>query len=169
MIYTDVFQMVILLIGIVFLLVPIGLYELGGWNAMAARLAANPETENMLRWDAVSWKEALGWVFAVLPIWFISIAALQRIIAAKDEPTARRAFLLTGIPIEWPLFAIGSTLVGMFARILVPDLADPELATPTMIMMLLPVGITGIVIAAYIAVNAVVLAWLTRRKWVLRL
>lgn len=150
-IYTDVFQMVILLIGVVFLLVPIGLYQIGGWNAMAEQLAANPETASMLDWDNVSWKQMLGWVFAVLPIWFISIAALQRIIAARDEKTARRAFLLTGIPIEWPLFAIGSTLVGMFARILTPELADPELATPTMILMLLPVGITGIVIAAYIA------------------
>ncbi len=150
-IYTDVFQMVILLIGIVFLLVPIGLYQLGGWSGMVEQLAAQPETAGMLRWDAVSWKEMLGWVFAVLPIWFISIAALQRIIAARDEATARKAFFLTGIPIEWPLFAIGSTLVGVFARIMVPDLADPELATPTMIMMLLPVGITGIVIAAYIA------------------
>jgi SSS family solute:Na+ symporter len=150
-IYTDVFQMVILLLGVVFLLVPIGLYEIGGWNAMAEKLAASPETAYMMNWDNVSWKEMLGWVFAVLPIWFISIAALQRIIAARDEKTARRAFLLTGIPIEWPLFAIGSTLVGMFARILTPELTDPELATPTMILMLLPVGITGVVIAAYIA------------------
>ncbi len=55
------------------------------------------------------------------------------------------------MPIEWPLFAVGSTLVGMFARVLVPDLADAELATPTMILTLLPAGITGVVIAAYIA------------------
>jgi SSS family solute:Na+ symporter len=150
-IYTDVFQMVILLIGIVFLLAPIGLYQIGGWQGMSERLAADPASADFLRWDQVGWKQMLGWIFAVLPIWFISIAALQRIIAARDEATARRAFLLTGIPIEWPLFAIGSTLIGVFARILVPDLADPELATPTMIMMLLPAGITGIVIAAYIA------------------
>ncbi len=39
----------------------------------------------------------------------------------------------------------------MFARVLVPELSDPELATPTMILTLLPIGITGIVIAAYIA------------------
>jgi SSS family solute:Na+ symporter len=32
-----------------------------------------------------------------------------------------------------------------------PDLADAELATPTMILTLLPAGITGVVIAAYIA------------------
>jgi SSS family solute:Na+ symporter len=150
-IYTDVFQMVILMIGVVFLLVPIGLYRVGGWSGMAEHFATSAETAAMLDWNQVSWKQMLGWIFAVLPIWFISIAALQRIIAARDERTARRAFLLTGIPIEWPLFAIGSTLVGMFARIIAPELTDPELATPTMIMTLLPVGITGVVIAAYIA------------------
>jgi len=34
---------------------------------------------------------------------------------------------------------------------LMPDLSDPELATPMMIMTLLPAGIAGFVIAAYIA------------------
>lgn len=150
-IYTDVFQMVILLIGVVFIMVPIGLFKVGGWSGLVGQLAANPETASMVDWTAISWKQLLGWFFAIAPIWFISIAALQRIVAARDEKTARRAFLLTGVPIEWPLFAIGSTLVGMLARVLVPDLADAELATPTMILMLLPVGLTGVVIAAYIA------------------
>lgn len=150
-IYTDVLQMIILLVGVVFILVPIGLVKVGGWSGMVETLSANPETASMVEWDAIGWKQMLGWFFSIIPIWFISIAALQRIVAARDEKTARRAFLLTGVPIEWPLFAIGSTLVGLFARILVPELADAELATPTMILTLLPAGVTGIVIAAYIA------------------
>ena len=150
-IYTDVLQMVVLLIGVVFILVPIGLIEVGGWSGMVETLSADPQTASMVEWDAIGWKQLLGWFLSIIPIWFISIAALQRIIAARDEKTARRAFLLTGVPIEWPLFAIGSTLVGLFARILAPELADAELATPTMILTLLPAGLTGIVIAAYIA------------------
>jgi SSS family solute:Na+ symporter len=39
----------------------------------------------------------------------------------------------------------------MFARALLPDLADPELATPALITAILPVGLTGLVVAAYIA------------------
>jgi len=150
-IYTDVLQMVILLIGVIFMLVPIGLFRVGGWDGLVDQLAADPQTASMIDLGAVSWKQLLGWFFSIIPIWFISIAGLQRIVAARDEKTARRAFLLTGVPIEWPLFAVGSTLVGMFARVLVPELSDPELATPTMILTLLPAGITGIVIAAYIA------------------
>jgi SSS family solute:Na+ symporter len=150
-IHTDVFQMLVLFVGVILILVPIGLYRVGGWSGLVETLSASPRTAMMVRWDAVSWKQALGWFFAIFPIWFISIAALQRIVAARDERTARRAFLLTGVPIEWPLFAIGSTLVGLLARVLMPELADPELATPTMILTLLPVGLAGVVIAAYIA------------------
>jgi len=150
-IHTDVMQMLVLLIGVIFILVPIGLYRVDGWSGLSQQLAAQAETASMIRWDAISWKQALGWFLAIFPIWFISIAALQRIVAARDEKTARRAFLLTGVPIEWPIFAIGSTLVGMLARVLTPELADAELATPTMILTLLPAGLAGVVIAAYIA------------------
>ena len=150
-IYTDVFQMFVLLIGIVFIAVPIGLYHVGGWSGIVEHFSANPDTASMVQWDALSWKQILGWFFAIFPVWFISIAAMQRIIAARDEKTARRAFFLTGVPIEWPLFAIGSTLIGVIARMLIPDLADAEMATPMVILHLLPAGIAGIVIAAYIA------------------
>ena len=150
-IHTDVFQMAVLLIGIVFIAVPIGLAEVGGWVAMVDHLRADPETRSLVDWTAVGWQQLLGWFFAIFPVWFISIAGIQRIVAARDEKTARTAFLITGVPIEWPLFAVGATLVGLFARILVPDLSDPELATPTMILTLLPAGLAGLVIAAYIA------------------
>ena len=150
-IYTDVFQMVVLMIGIVFIAVPIGLWQVGGWSGIVAHFSADPATASLVDWGAVGWKQAIGWFFSIFPVWFISIAAMQRIVAARDEKTARRAFFLTGIPIEWPLFAIGSTLIGMIARILLPDIADPELATPMIILELLPIGIAGIVIAAYIA------------------
>ena len=150
-IYTDVFQMFVLMIGIVFIAVPIGLIEVGGWGAMVEKFNSSPETEDLLNWGAVRWQQMLGWFFAVFPVWFISIAAMQRIVAARDVKTAQRGFFLTGIPIEWPLFAIGSTMIGLIARFLIPDLADPELATPMIIMQLLPAGIAGLVIAAYIA------------------
>lgn len=150
-IYTDVFQMFVLMIGIVFVAVPIGLIEVGGIGAMVEHFERDPETAGLVDWTAVTWQELLGWFFAVFPVWFISIAAMQRIVAARDVKTARTAFFLTGVPIEWPLFAVGSTLVGLIARMILPDLADPELATPMIIMELLPAGIAGVVIAAYIA------------------
>ena len=150
-IYTDVFQMGVLFVGIILLLVPLGLMAVGGPSALIHHFTQDPVTASYVDWGAVEPKELIGWFLSVFPVWFISIAAMQRIIAARNVQVAQRAFLLTGVPIEWPLFAIGSTLVGLIARMLMPDLSDPELATPMMIMTVLPAGIAGLVIAAYIA------------------
>ncbi len=150
-IYTDVFQFVVLFIGVLFIAVPIGLIEVGGWSGIRDHFTATPGKASMVEWGAVGWKTVLGWFFAIFPVWFISIAAMQRIVAARDERTARQSFFLTGVPIQWPLFAVGSTLIGMIAHMLMPDLGDAELATPLVIMELLPPGIAGLVIAAYIA------------------
>ena len=148
---TDVFQLVVLLVGIVLIAVPIGFSRVGGIDGLVDKLSASPESAMLLDWGAVSWKEAVGWFLSIFPVWFISIATVQRVIAAKDERTAKLGVFLTGFPIEWPLFAVGTTLIGMFARALLPDLADPELATPALITAILPVGLTGLVVAAYIA------------------
>ncbi|MEM7280491.1 MAG: sodium:solute symporter family protein [Pseudomonadota bacterium] len=152
-IYTDVFQMVILLVGIVFIAVPIGLYQVGGWEGMVAHFSQSPDPEQQrkIQWGAAGWKTILGWFLAVVPVWFVSIAGIQRIVAARDETTARRGFFFAGVPIEWPLFAIGATLVGMIASMLFPDLADPEQATIKVILELLPIGLAGVVVAAYVA------------------
>jgi solute:Na+ symporter, SSS family len=150
-IYTDVLQFGVLFIGVLFIAVPLGLIEVGGLSGIREHFGRAPETAAMLRWDSIGWKTILGWFFAIFPVWFISIAAMQRIVAARDEKTARRAFFLTGVPIEWPLFAVGSTLIGMVARVLIPDLQDAELATPMVVTQLLPAGLAGVVIAAYIA------------------
>ncbi len=147
----DVYQLVILFIGVIFILVPLGLKEVGGYSALMEKLAADPETAKLTQWGAVGWKTAIGWFLSIFPVWFISIATFQRVIAAKDENTAKWGIFLTGMPIEWPLFAIGMTLVGMLAHVLVPGLADAELATPTMIVTILPVGVAGLVVAAYMA------------------
>ena len=47
-IYTDVLQMVVLLIGIIFLLVPIGLIRVGGWSGLAGALAAAATVAGLL-------------------------------------------------------------------------------------------------------------------------
>lgn len=148
---TDVFQIAVLLVGIILITVPIGFSKVGGIDGLAEKLSASPETAMLLDWGAVSWKEAIGWFLSIFPVWFISIATFQRVIAAKDVKTAKLGIFLTGFPIEWPLFAIGTVLVGMFARVLLPDLVDPELAMPALIIAIIPVGLTGLVVAAYIA------------------
>ncbi|MBU4228053.1 sodium:solute symporter family protein [bacterium] len=150
-IYTDVFNMVVLFLGVILILIPIGWIKSGGWQGLVEQFSASAETSKLLDWGNVSWKTGIGWFLSIFPVWFISICSIQRIIAAKDESTAKKAFFLTGIPIEWPIFAIGTVLIGMFARKLIPGLTDPELAVPRMIVTMLPMGIAGLVVAGYTA------------------
>ena len=150
-IYTDVFNMIVLFLGVILILIPIGWIKSGGWQGLVEQFSASAETSKLLDWGNVSWKTGIGWFLSIFPVWFISICSIQRIIAAKDESTAKKAFFLTGIPIEWPIFAIGTVLIGMFARKLIPGLTDPELAVPRMIVTMLPMGIAGLVVAGYTA------------------
>lgn len=147
----DVYQLVVLFVGVIFILVPLGLAKVGGPASLFEQLRANPDTAGLTSWGAVGWKTAIGWFLSIFPVWFISIATFQRVIAAKDVKTAKWGIFLTGFPIEWPLFAIGMTLVGLLAHLLVPGIEDAELATPTMIVTLLPMGLSGLVVAAYMA------------------
>lgn len=150
-ILTDVVQMVILFVGIILFPVPLGWFKVGGWENIVATLSQSPETANLTSWSAVDLKTAVGWFLSIFPVWFISMATHQRIIAAKDANSAKWGIFLTGIPIEWPLFALGGALVGLYARVLLQNVPDPEMAMPYMIANLLPVGISGLVLAAYIA------------------
>ncbi|MDW7675934.1 MAG: sodium:solute symporter family protein [Bacillota bacterium] len=150
-IYTDVFNMIVLFVGVILVLIPIGLVRSGGWQGLVEQFSTSADTSKLLDWGNVSWKTSIGWFLSIFPCWFISICSVQRIIAAKNESTAKRAFFLTGFPIEWPIFAIGTVLIGMCARKLLPGLTDAELAVPRMIVTILPMGIAGIVVAGYTA------------------
>ncbi len=66
-IYTDVFQMVVLLVGVVFILVPIGLYRVGGWSGIVEFFTAVPETRHFVEWGAAGWKDLLRLVLLHLP------------------------------------------------------------------------------------------------------
>ena len=73
----------------------------------------------------------------------------QRAFAAKNSRASRRGFLLAG------LFSVGfyfvAASIGLVARVLYPDVS-PDQALPTVVAQLLPVGISGLVLAALFAV-----------------
>ncbi|MBE0481267.1 MAG: sodium:solute symporter family protein [Dehalococcoidia bacterium] len=72
----------------------------------------------------------------------------SRLFSAKNEKVARSS-VLTAALITVPL-AFGVIFVGMGARVLFPGIL-PEQAFPMVIQELLPVGVTGLVVAALLA------------------
>jgi SSS family solute:Na+ symporter len=84
----------------------------------------------------------------------------QRIYACSDEKTAKRAWYLAGV-FEWPIMAFLGVLLGLFAKVGADqgmfeylgaaDISDtdPETGLPMLLRTVLPVGLLGIMMAAY--------------------
>ena len=85
----------------------------------------------------------------IVPIWFVAMTLYQRIHASRDTATARRAWFVAGL-LEYPAMAFIGAILGIFARVLFPE-ADPEMGLPLLIRDVLPIGATGLILAAYFA------------------
>jgi SSS family solute:Na+ symporter len=143
-VYTDTVQWGILFIGLIALGLPLGYSAAGGWSGL--RKALPPEFFSL---GNVSGLQIATWMVTIVPIWFVAMTLYQRMHASKDIATAKRAWFMAGL-LEYPAMAfIGATL-GMFARVLFPA-ADPEMGLPLLLRDVLPVGATGLVLAAYFA------------------
>ena len=154
-IYTDTVQWILLLVGLIFVGLPIAYHELGGMAGI--REVVRPE---MLRLDNVGAVELVNWFFAIVPIWFVGMTLYQRIYACRNEKTARRAWFVAGL-LEYPVMAFLGVALGLLGRVAwdeglfaaagfpAHEALDPEMGLPLLLSQLLPVGMMGIMMAAY--------------------
>ncbi len=143
-VYTDSVQWVILLAGLLLFALPLGLGAAGGIEGLRAAL---PVTHFDL--FSVGWGQFGAWMISIVPIWFVAMTLHQRIHACRNTRTARRAWLLAGL-LEYPAMAFAGAALGMIARALYPTV-DAEMGLPLLVREALPVGLAGLVIAAYLA------------------
>lgn len=143
-VYTDTVQWSILFLGLIGLGLPLGYRAVGGWQGLREALPTS-----YFRLDNLSGLEIATWMITIVPIWFVAMTLYQRIHAARDVKTARRAWFFAGL-LEYPCMAFIGAILGMFARVLFPT-ADPEMGLPLLIREVLPIGATGLVLAAYFA------------------
>jgi SSS family solute:Na+ symporter len=140
-VYTDTVQWTVLLGGMA-LAVPAGWVHVGGWKAIGDTL---PRAHfSLLNIDPTTF---LQWMISIVPIWFVAMTVYQRIYATRDVKTARRAWFMAGL-LEYPLLASLGVTLGMLARVAFPG-ADPEMGLPLLLTEVLPVGLTGLVVASY--------------------
>jgi len=94
------------------------------------------------------WLDLVSFLFLVGSTYVVGPDIYSRLFCAKSEKVARSSALLAGsvmIPIAFFI-----VIIGMGARVLFPDIAS-EQAFSTVIQEVLPVGISGLVIAALLA------------------
>ncbi|MFW5877109.1 MAG: sodium:solute symporter family protein [Myxococcota bacterium] len=143
-ILTDTVQWGILLVGLIFLLLPLAWAEAGGLDGI--RTALPPD--HLSLW-AVDGGQLATWFITIVPIWFVGNTLYQRIYATRDVKSAKRAWYLAGV-LEWPAMAFSGAVLGMIARVLYPEV-ESEMGLPMLIKSILPMGATGAVLAVYFA------------------
>ncbi|MBD3226035.1 MAG: sodium:solute symporter family protein [Caldithrix sp.] len=141
-IYTDTIQWMILLGGLFFFGVPFAYFKAGGLSALQATLPAN-----FFTLTNISWVQFTNWFFTIVPIWFIAMTLYQRIYATKSVGDAKKAFFVAGL-LEYPIMSFIGVFLGMISRTFFPDV-EAEMGLPMLLRDVLPIGITGVVIAAY--------------------
>lgn len=154
-IYTDTFQWILLLGGLIFIGIPIGYISIGGIEAI--RETVEPE---MLSLGNISWQQLLNWGVTILPIWFVGMTLYQRIYATRTEKEAQKAWYLAGL-LEWPVMAFMGVLLGLFAKVAADqgmfaymgyEMASEmhhEEGLPMLLRTVLPVGLMGLMMSAY--------------------
>lgn len=160
-VYTDFIQFVLATTGTVLLAV-LAVREVGGLSAMVEQLRAmeawggnqlsiapqiGSGAGQMSMWNAIGYFGFL-WIGVGLSGGYQA----QRLLASKDSKHASYAQLLHSI-VYFAFMAWPWILVALCSMILIPELetADQSAAYPRMIVMILPVGLRGLLVAALLA------------------
>lgn len=115
-------------------------------------LFASFDSHNLANLDLstffVSGESGFMYLFMLTPAFIISPGILQKAFAAKDEYNLKKGLLVCGIILL--IFALIPTILGITAKILLPDLPNPEYALPE-IFLTLPNWISLLALASVLS------------------
>lgn len=149
-IYTDLVQMFILIIGSIILTL-IGLSEAGGWANLVANTPADfwsmfkPLTHPDFPWTGI----IFGVPILGLWYWCTDQYIVQRVLSAKNLTNAQSGTIFAGYLKILPVFIL--VLPGIIAFHISGGTVSGDKAYPWLVTHLLPSGIKGIVVAGLLA------------------
>ncbi|MEA3470262.1 MAG: sodium:solute symporter family protein [Thermodesulfobacteriota bacterium] len=142
---TDFIQSLIIITGIIICLAA-GVHSAGGLTVMAGRL---PESCFSFPVSvSFSWIDLFTFLFFVGATYLVGPDIYSRILCSKNSRIAKRSIMMAAVALIPVAFFI--TLIGMTARVILPGI-PPENAFPSLIIRVLPAGLSGLVIAALLA------------------
>ena len=145
---TDIVQFVVQTVGILCVLLPVALWRAGGLGGIRDSLGDS-------RADTVFDVTAIGGgtILTYFVIYFFGILIgqdiWQRVFTARSPQVARRAGAVAGL--YCILYGVAGALIGTAAQVLVPGLELRDDAFVAVTQDVLPVGLTGLVLAAALA------------------
>ncbi|MCB2219231.1 MAG: sodium:solute symporter family protein [Bacteroidetes bacterium] len=153
-IYTDTIQWTILILGLIFIGIPVAYTNVGGWETISSVLP-----DRYFQLSSLSWSQFVNWFATIVPIWFVGMTLYQRIYASRSKKQAQKAWFLAGI-FEWPIMAFMGVTLGLLSRVaydtglfdpyITPgSVFDQETGLPLLLVHVLPIGLLGIMMSAY--------------------
>jgi SSS family solute:Na+ symporter len=133
----------ILMYAAFLIIVPLALWKAGGFSAFATLPAEHLSWDGGLGWQAI----AVWYVIALQTL--VEPSFYQRCFAAKSPSVARRGILWSVA--FWVVFDALTTVTGMVARVLVPDLENGIEAYPALADAILPPVLLGLFYVGLIA------------------
>jgi len=142
---TDVFQAVLLFLGI-FVALALVFSQVGGLDGLRASLP--PDYFSFPTSPEFDWKMLLSLLILVGATYVVGPDMYSRLFCAKEEKTAQRSAILSAF-LFIPL-AFGIVFIGMAARVLYPEISA-EGAFSQVITSVLSPGLSGLILAALVA------------------
>ena len=152
--YTDMLQMFVL-VGGALAVTFIGLDALGGWSALRETVPSGfmsvwkPISDPNFPWTGI----LLGAPILGVWYWCTDQFIVQRVLSAQNIDNARRGTIFAAYLKVLPLFIF--VLPGVVAYALAQqgalELGEPDEALPTLVRVLLPAGLKGLVVAGMLA------------------
>ena len=131
-------------VGVVIVGIPVAL---GSMKSADGSFATLPQSFFSLgNWD---WLSLAALSVSTIFSFFTSMDSYTRCYAAKDERSAQRGTLIALIGII--AIAVASTLLGLVAKVLMPDISGGSNSIAELIMRYFPTGIRGLVLVGIIA------------------
>lgn len=141
---TDILQFAVMTVGVFFVLLPLSISRAGGFSGMRRELPAS-----YFDWTAIGGET----IFAYFLLFFFGIMIgqdiWQRVFTARNSTVARWGGIGAGL--YCLLYGIVGALIGTAAKVILPDLAVADNAFAEVTKAVLPVGLTGLVLAAALA------------------
>jgi len=140
---TDLFQFALMFVGFIVLLVVL-VVNFGGLDFLRSNLP-----EQHLTWHGGKTHLYIATWYVIALATLIEPAFYQRCYAAKNASVARNGILISILC--WMVFDFLTTSCGLYARALLPGLADPVSSYPALALQVLPAGLLGLFALALLA------------------
>ncbi len=142
--YTDWAQFILLLIGIVFIGLPIAISEAGNFTELQNVLPAS-----YFEIGAWGWPTITALAFSIVLNFFVAMDSFTRCFAARDASASRRGALIA-VVFMLPI-AVAATWMGLASAALFPAVESSNDILTTFVLDLFPAGLKGLMLVGILA------------------